>query len=78
MSLPQSSAELVTVRTYLASTPIPAGQSVEAVLMLNVQDGWHVNAHRPTYDYLIGTKLRWDTPPGGRPATTGRASGPRR
>jgi len=58
-TLPSSSAELVSVETRLARTPLPVGESVRAVVVLTVQEGWHVNAHRPTYDYLIGTALDW-------------------
>lgn len=57
---PTSSAELVSVEPRLAATPIPAGEAVRAALVLDVEEGWHVNAHRPTYDYLIGTTLDWD------------------
>jgi DsbC/DsbD-like thiol-disulfide interchange protein len=58
-TLPSSSAELVSVDTRLARTPVPAGEAVRAAVVLTVQKGWHVNAHRPTYDYLIGTALGW-------------------
>lgn len=57
---PSSSADLVSVDFRLAATPVPAGESVRAAAVLTVQDGWHVNAHRPTYDYLIGTALDWE------------------
>ncbi len=58
---PSSSADLVSVETRLAATPVPAGQSVDGALVLEVEEGWHVNAHRPTFDYLIGTTLDWGT-----------------
>lgn len=56
---PSSSADLVSVEGRLAAKPLPAGRSVEGALVIDVKDGWHVNAHRPTYDYLIGTTLEW-------------------
>lgn len=56
---PSSSADLVSVETRLAATPVPAGQAVDGALVLDVEEGWHVNAHRPTFDYLIGTTLNW-------------------
>jgi len=62
-TLPSSSAELVSVETRLARTPVPVGASVRAAVVLTVQEGWHVNAHRPTYDYLIGTALDWASAP---------------
>jgi thiol:disulfide interchange protein DsbD len=59
---PSSSADLVSVDLRLAATPVPAGESVRAAAVLTVEDGWHVNAHQPTYDYLIGTALDWELP----------------
>lgn len=54
---PSSSADLVSVDLRLAATPVPAGGSVRATAVLDIEEGWHVNAHRPTFDYLIGTVL---------------------
>jgi len=62
-TLPSSSAELVSVETRLARTPVPADAETQAAVVLNVKEGWHVNAHKPTYDYLIGTQLTWTAPP---------------
>jgi len=61
-TLPSSSADLVSVETKLARTPVPANANTQAAVVLNIQDGWHVNAHEPTYDYLIGTQLAWTAP----------------
>lgn len=58
---PSSSADLVSVKTRLAATPVPAGKAVEGAVVLEIKEGWHVNAHRPTFDYLIGTTLDWST-----------------
>jgi DsbC/DsbD-like thiol-disulfide interchange protein len=63
-TLPSSSADLVSVETRLARTPVPVGESVRAAVVLTVEEGWHVNAHRPTYDYLIGTALDWSSASG--------------
>jgi len=61
-TLPSSSAELVSVDTRLSATPVPAGETVRSAVVLEIQDGWHVNAHRPTYEYLIGTTVEWNAP----------------
>jgi thiol:disulfide interchange protein DsbD len=58
---PRSSADLVTAEARLASSPVPAGGTARGALVFTIQDGWHVNAHRPTFDYLIGTQLSWET-----------------
>jgi len=63
-TLPSSSAELVSVEARLARTPVPAGSEVRAAVVLDVKEGWHVNAHEPTLDYLIGTTIEWESQPG--------------
>lgn len=60
---PSSCADLVDVETALERTPVLAGEAVRAAVVLTVRDGWHVNAHWPTYDYLIGTEVTWDAIP---------------
>jgi DsbC/DsbD-like thiol-disulfide interchange protein len=60
---PSSSADLVFAALRLGARPVPAGQAVDVALVVRVQEGWHVNAHRPTFDYLIGTSVRWDGGP---------------
>ncbi len=55
-SLPRSSAEVVTVLPRFPED-IRAGASFEAVVVLRVAPGWHLNAHRPRQSYLIGTAL---------------------
>ena len=56
---PRSSADLVTAEARLASSPVPAGGTARGAVVFTIEDGWHVNAHRPTFDYLIGTRLSW-------------------
>lgn len=62
-TLPSSSAKLVSADVRWARTPVPAGEETQAAVVLDVEEGWHVNAHEPTYDYLIGTQLDWTTVP---------------
>lgn len=61
---PSSSADLVTIETRLARTSAPADQETRAAVVLKIKEGWHVNAHEPTLDYLIGTTLDWGSQPG--------------
>jgi len=44
----------------LSKNVIPAGDSADVAILLNIEDGWHVNAHFPTYTYLVGTNLTID------------------
>jgi len=51
----QNSAGKVKLRAKLSQNVVPAGSSFRAAVMVNIEDGWHVNANKPTLDYLIGT-----------------------
>lgn len=61
---PSISADLVSVDLRLAATPVPTGETIRAAAVLTMEEGWHINAHQPTYDYLIGTSVDWATPTG--------------
>jgi len=52
-----SSAELVEVTTALNQDGVRPGDLVSAAVILDIKEGWHINAHEPTLDYLIGTTL---------------------
>ena len=56
----RGSSEKVDVATYLNVDAVPAGESFKAAVVLDLADTWHVNAHRPTLDYLIGTEVTMD------------------
>jgi suppressor for copper-sensitivity B len=45
-------------------TSYAPGDTARLVAVVDVQDGWHLQAHRPTFDYLIPTVLRLELPPG--------------
>lgn len=55
-----SSAGQVTLEPKLSQNVVPAGSSFRAAVLINIADGWHVNSHQPTLDYLIGTSLFLD------------------
>jgi hypothetical protein len=42
---------------------LEAGKEVVVPLTLRIRPGYHVNSNRPAEDYLIPTKLSWDTAP---------------
>ncbi len=56
----RGSSEMVEVETLLSVDVVPAGSTFRAAVVLDIADTWHVNAHRPTLDYLIGTELSMD------------------
>ena len=46
------------------ATSLARGESGEAVVRLNIDNGYHVNANPPSFPYLIATQLEI-TPPAG-------------
>lgn len=54
---PMSSADRVVVETKLSVDNIKAGSEFKAAVVLDIDDSWHINANRPSLDYLIGTEL---------------------
>lgn len=52
-----SSAGKVRAQSMLAVDKIPAGGTFRGAVVLSIADGWHINSHTPTYDYLIATTL---------------------
>jgi suppressor for copper-sensitivity B len=60
-----------TVELAADRTSYAPGDTVRAVAVVAVDPGWHVQAHVPSFDYLIPTVLRV-TPPDGWQATEPR------
>jgi thioredoxin:protein disulfide reductase len=59
--LPSSSADLVDTEVYLSQDAVHPGTEVQAAIMLDIADTWHINSHRPLQDYLIATKLDFES-----------------
>ncbi len=53
-----------TVEAGLDRTAYDGGARAELAVALTLEDGWHVNSHQPTYDYLIPTELTVTLPEG--------------
>lgn len=60
----QGSAERVAVDIRLSRTAAVTGSTIDAAVILDIEDGWHANAHEPTLDYLIGTDVTIEPVPG--------------
>lgn len=56
----RGSSEKVNVEIFLSVEAVPAGESFKAAVVLDIADTWHINAHKPTLDYLIGTQVTMD------------------
>jgi thioredoxin:protein disulfide reductase len=60
-------AKITSENVVKASTQqkeIPAGGSGEALVRINIQNGYHINANPATYSYLIETNLDVQPPEG--------------
>ncbi len=50
-----TTASQVGVEIKLSADKARAGEIIKIAIILNINDGWHINSHKPTFDYLIGT-----------------------
>lgn len=57
-------AEMLTIRSR--TTPIIAtpGETVQLDVIVRIANGWHINAQRPTLEFLIPTQIKLDVPAG--------------
>ncbi|MEM7482604.1 MAG: thioredoxin family protein [Acidobacteriota bacterium] len=61
--------ERAEVRLLADQTAYPPGATARLAAVVEIEDGWHVNANLPTFDYLIPTELELEAP-GGWPQPT--------
>jgi thioredoxin:protein disulfide reductase len=61
---PASTSRQTSVQTFLSSDKTPIGSTLQIAFQLKISDGWHVNSHAPTFDYLIGTLVELQTKEG--------------
>jgi DsbC/DsbD-like thiol-disulfide interchange protein len=58
------SKSVVNVNANGPTDPVAAGYAFQIAVVLQVKAGYHINAQKPSEDYLIGTKLSFDPPSG--------------
>lgn len=56
-AIPESTADLVELETRVSKRPVRSGEDLKAAVFAEIAEGWHVNAHRPLQEFLIGTSL---------------------
>lgn len=49
--------EYVKAKVFLSVDKLPAGDKCKFAVVLNVQEGWHINANPPSPDNMIPTKV---------------------
>jgi DsbC/DsbD-like thiol-disulfide interchange protein len=59
-----SGKDVLTPTAYASFDPVARGMNLDIAVVLKIKPGFHVNARKPTEDYLIPTDLRLDVPAG--------------
>jgi thiol:disulfide interchange protein DsbD len=57
-------ASVLQPQAYVSLQPVPRGRSFEIAVVAKISPGFHINAHMPSEDYLIPTKVMADLSPG--------------
>lgn len=57
-------ATIVQPQAYISLQPVPRVHSFEIAVVAKISSGFHVNAHQPSEEYLIPTKVTADLPAG--------------
>jgi thiol:disulfide interchange protein DsbD len=61
---PMGTADKLTVSTFLSADAVAPGGTIRLAIVADIHDPWHINAHKPTFDYLIGTTLELESKEG--------------
>ena len=59
-----SGREVVSPSAYISLEPVARGSSFQLAVVLKIRPGFHINARKPSADYLIPTDLRANFPAG--------------
>jgi thioredoxin:protein disulfide reductase len=59
-----AAASVLQPQAYVSLQPVPRGRSFAIAVVAKISPGFHVNAHVPSEDYLIPTKILADLSPG--------------
>lgn len=57
-------SSVIQPQAYVSLEPVPRGRAFEIAVVAKITPGFHVNAHVPSEDYLIPTKITAELPPG--------------
>jgi len=59
-----SGREVVSPSAYVSLEPVARGSSFQLAVVLKIRNGFHINARKPSAEYLIPTDLRANVPVG--------------
>ncbi len=60
----QSSSRVVRAKGDISADGVRPGDKFKVAITLDIDKGYHINAHTPTLDYLIATNVAFDPAPG--------------
>ncbi len=63
-AMPQSAASVVKTKVYTSLDPVPRGKEFQIAVVVDIQNGYHMNSHKPLDSYLIPTTLTPQLPAG--------------
>ena len=56
--------DVVKSEAYTSFEPVARGKEFQIAVVLKIRDGFHINARKPTLEYLIPTDLKVEPPAG--------------
>jgi thiol:disulfide interchange protein DsbD len=59
-----AAASVLQPQAYVSLQPVPRGHAFEVAVVAKISPGFHINAHVPSEDYLIPTKVTAELPVG--------------
>jgi thiol:disulfide interchange protein DsbD len=59
-----AAASVLQPQAYVSLQPVPRGRAFDIAVVAKISPGFHINAHEPTEDYLIPTKITAELPTG--------------
>ena len=59
-----AAASVIQPQAYVSLQPVPRGRAFQIAVVAKISPGFHINAHMPSEDYLIPTKVMADLSPG--------------
>ncbi len=59
------SSKVVEVQVFPSAKPVQPGSAIRMAVLIQIQDGWHINAHEGLLDFLIPANLSLDENPYG-------------
>ncbi|MBZ5501547.1 MAG: protein-disulfide reductase DsbD N-terminal domain-containing protein [Acidobacteriia bacterium] len=61
---PVTGASVVKTHTYVSLDPVPRGKDFQIAVVVDINEGYHMNSHKPRDPYLIPTTVTPQLPAG--------------